>query len=179
MPYPLSHTSLQIRILDLTRLRRSFCQYSAVLALSPLLTIPERIYSLLDLCAQIRAMEGRLIHYLVTIRAIPAQTIHGGLWPVLFQHDAHGVGKPYGIVGRVGRQQEHLAFADDDVSELALVDNFQSHGALILVEPFSGLVDVVIGARVRTSYYLPDVRMPLPKPKPAIASVDKIRKDPP
>ena len=95
----------------------------------------------------------------MAIRAIPAQTIYGTLWSVLFQHDAYCVGESYRVMGRVGRKEEHLAFTDDDVPEFAFVDDFQYHGAFVLVEPFSGFVDVVVGACIWASYYLQSVRI--------------------
>jgi len=54
----------------------------------------------------------------------------------------------------VWREQEHLAFGDDDVAEGAFVDDFEEHGATVLVEPFGGFVDVVVGSGVGTAYYL-------------------------
>jgi hypothetical protein len=51
-------------------------------------------------------------------------------------------------VGGVAGQQEHVALADDDVAEDAVVDDLEYHGALVLVEPLGGLVDVVVGTGV-------------------------------
>lgn len=51
-------------------------------------------------------------------------------------------------------QEEHLAFGDYDVAEGTGVDDFQEHGAPVLVEPFGGFVDVVVGAGVGTAYDL-------------------------
>jgi hypothetical protein len=55
---------------------------------------------------------------------------------------------------RVWWEEEHLAFADCDVSEFAVVDNFEEHGAAVLVEPFRGFVDVVVCSGVWASYNL-------------------------
>lgn len=40
---------------------------------------------------------------------------------------------------------------DVDVTELVVVDNFEQHRAFVLVEPFGGLINVVIGAFVRAA----------------------------
>ncbi len=57
----------------------------------------------------------------------------------------------------VGRKQEHAAFGDEYVFEGFRgggIDDFQEHGALVLVEPFWGRVDMVIGAGVGPPYDL-------------------------
>ncbi|KAB8542108.1 hypothetical protein FH972_025571 [Carpinus fangiana] len=49
---------------------------------------------------------------------------------------------------------EHVALTDDNVSEGVVgsgVDDFEQHGAFVLVEPFGRLVDVVICAGIRTT----------------------------
>jgi hypothetical protein len=51
-------------------------------------------------------------------------------------------------VRRVGGQEEHVALPDDDVSEDAVVDDLECHGAAVLVKPLGRLVDVVIGAGI-------------------------------
>jgi hypothetical protein len=56
--------------------------------------------------------------------------------------------------GRQTRQKKHLPFVDGNVLELALVDNLQQHGALVLVEPLGRLVDVVVVAGIRAANYL-------------------------
>lgn len=40
---------------------------------------------------------------------------------------------------------------DVDVAEFIVVDDFEQHGAFVLVEPFSSLVDVVVSALVRAA----------------------------
>lgn len=57
-------------------------------------------------------------------------------------------------MGCVGREEEHAAFVDDYIFEGAVVDDFEHHGAFVLVEPFGGFVDVVVGAGVGSSYNL-------------------------
>jgi hypothetical protein len=57
-------------------------------------------------------------------------------------------------VWRVWGQEEHFAFGDYYVAEGAFVDYFEHHGAAVLVEPFGGFVDVVVGAGVGTAYDL-------------------------
>jgi hypothetical protein len=54
-------------------------------------------------------------------------------------------------VRRVGGQQKHVALADDDVAEDAVVNNLEHHGALVLEEPLWRLVDVVVGPGIRTA----------------------------
>lgn len=69
----------------------------------------------------------------------------------MLEDDADGVGEADGVVGGVGRKEEHVALADDDVLEGVVVggvDDLEEHGAAVLVEPFGGLVDVVVGAGV-------------------------------
>lgn len=74
------------------------------------------------------------------------------MWPVLFQHYAHCVLEPDWIVRRIRRQEEHVALVNVDIAELVVVDDFEQHGALVLVEPFRGLVDVVVGALVGAAH---------------------------
>ena len=66
----------------------------------------------------------------------------------MLKHDAYRIGKADGVVGSIGRKQEHLAFADWDVAMFGVVYDFQEHGASVLVEPFGGRVDVVVCAGV-------------------------------
>lgn len=41
---------------------------------------------------------------------------------------------------------------DDYVFEFVVVNDLEEHGAFILVEPFGGFVDVVVGSGVGSSY---------------------------
>lgn len=93
-------------------------------------------------------MERRLVYLLPAALTIPPQAIHAPLRPLLLQHDAHCVLEPDRVVRRVGREQEHVALVDVNVAELVVVNDLEQHGAFVLVEPFSGLVDVVVGALV-------------------------------
>lgn len=52
------------------------------------------------------------------------------------------------------RQEEHLLLLDADILELAIIDDFEEHAALILVEPLGRLVDVVVCPLVGTANYL-------------------------
>lgn len=81
-------------------------------------------------------------------RAVPAHAVDGVGGAALLQDDADGVCEAHRVVRRVGRQQEHVALADDDVAKGLAVDDLEHHGAAVLVEPFGGLVDVVVGAGV-------------------------------
>jgi hypothetical protein len=51
-------------------------------------------------------------------------------------------------VRRVTREEKHVTFADDNVAELSLVNDLEHHGALVLVKPFGGLVDVIVCAGI-------------------------------
>jgi hypothetical protein len=51
-------------------------------------------------------------------------------------------------VRRVTREEKHVTFAYDDVAEVSIVNDLEHHGALVLVEPFGGLVDVVVCAGI-------------------------------
>jgi hypothetical protein len=51
-------------------------------------------------------------------------------------------------VRRVGGQEEHVALADENVFEGAVVDDLEDHGAAVLVKVFGGCVDVVVCAGV-------------------------------
>lgn len=108
----------------------------------------ELIHRILDLRPQIRTMEARLMHHTPAVLTVPSQSIPTVLRPRLLQDDTDGVGESDGVVRRVGGQEEHFALADVDVAELALVDDFQEHGAFVLVEPFGRFVDVVVCSRV-------------------------------
>lgn len=61
---------------------------------------------------------------------------------------------------RVGRQEEHGAFMNYYVPEFGMgfgdggIDDFEEHGAFVLVEPFGCLVDVVVGSGVGSAYDL-------------------------
>ena len=88
------------------------------------------------------------MHNLPTFLTVPAHAIERARGTTLLDDNADRVGEAHGIVRGVARQQEHVALADDDVAELAVVDHLEEHGALVLVEPFGRLVNVVVGAGV-------------------------------
>lgn len=112
------------------------------------------VHGLLDLRAQIGAVELLLVHLLATALAVPAQPVHTLLGSLLLEHDANSVSEAHGIVRRIGRQQEHIPLVDVYVAECALVDRLEQHGALVLVEPLGGLIDVVICACVWAAHNL-------------------------
>ena len=101
-------------------------------------------HSLLDLRPQIRTVKGRFMHHLTAVLTVPPQPILAVCRPGLLDHDPYRVGEADGVMRRVGGQEEHLAFADRDVAVGAGVDDFEEHAAAVLVEPFGGLVDVVV-----------------------------------
>ena len=50
------------------------------------------------------------------------------------------------------RQEEDVAFLDNDIVEFALVENLQHHVAFELVKEFLDRVVVIVGALVRTAH---------------------------
>ena len=88
------------------------------------------------------------MHYLSTVMTVPPQCIHAVLRPWLLQHDADCICKSDGIVGGIGRQEEHLPFANGYIPMLSIVDDFQEHRALVLVEPFGSGIDVIVCAGI-------------------------------
>lgn len=103
-------------------------------------------------------MERRLVHDGAAARrlAVPAHAVEAALGTALLQHDAHRVGEAYGVVRRVGREEEHVALADDHVLEGAVgrVNHLEQHGAFVLVKPFGRGVYVVVCAGVGAAYDL-------------------------
>lgn len=138
----LSYTNLILRLHHVPR--HQIGQFPALLALSLLVRGLESIHCLFDPRPQICAMEGLLIDYLPTVLTVPPEPILTFCWPRLFQHNTNSVGESHGVVRDVRGEQEHLPFADRDVSEIAFVDDFEEHRSFVLVEPFGGLVDVVV-----------------------------------
>ncbi|CAG9971095.1 unnamed protein product [Clonostachys byssicola] len=134
----------QVGVLDRTRLRRRLDQEPALAALPLCIITLEVLNGLLDLRPQVGAVERGLVDDLAAVRAVPAQAVEGPLGPALLQDDADGVGEADGVVGGVAREEEHVALPDDDIPELAVVDDLEHHGPLVLIEPLGGLVDVVI-----------------------------------
>lgn len=122
-----------------------------MLTLPPLLTCLEFIYSCLDLRAQVRTMESCLIYHVLTVGAIPPESILTVCWSWLFEHNADCVCKSNRIMWCVWREQKHLALTNDDVAKFTIVYDFEHHGALVLKEVLRCLVDVVVGSCVRTT----------------------------
>jgi hypothetical protein len=134
-------------------LRRRIANRPTLLTLPRLHIVLKPIHRLLNLRPQIRTMKARLMYLLPTTLTIPPQPIQTSLRPLLLQHYAYCILEPDGIVRRIRRQQEHVALVDVDVAELfgggkRLVDDLEEHGALVLVEPLGGLIDVVVCALV-------------------------------
>lgn len=84
------------------------------------------------------------MHYLTAVLTVPPQPILAVCRPRLLYHYPYRVGEANGVVWRVGGKEEHFAFADWDVAVGAGVDDSEEHAAAVLVEPFGGLVDVVV-----------------------------------
>lgn len=123
----------------------------AACAAPPLgLVILKVLDGLLDLGPQVGAVKGGFVddHGPFTRGAVPSHAINRGSGTALLQDDAHRAGEADRVVRRVGGQEEHVALPDDDVSEDAVVDDLECHGAAVLVKPLGRLVDVVIGAGI-------------------------------
>jgi hypothetical protein len=146
--------SLQVRILNGARLGDRVGDLAALLALPVVFAGHEGPDGSLDLGAQVSAVEGGLVDDLGARLAVPAHAVEAVLGAALLQHDAHCVGEADGVVRRVAREEEHVTLADDDVLEHAVVHHLEHHGALVLVEPLGGLVDVVVCAGVGAAYDL-------------------------
>lgn len=69
----------------------------------------------LDLGAQVCAVERGLMDLGIAVLAIPSEVVERLVRPLLFDHQAGGVGEPDGVVGGVGGQQEHLTLVDINV----------------------------------------------------------------
>src|SRR6266404_4413839 len=73
--------------------------------------------------------------------------------PAPLDHQPHRVGRALRGVGSVRREQEDLAFPDGNVDALSSLQRAQHHVAFHLVEELLALVDVVVGARVRSAHH--------------------------
>lgn len=140
----------KIRIRYGARLRSPVRQLST-LTTSPLCLIVLKVLNcLLDLRPQVGAVKGSFVDYNTAVArcAVPSHAVDGLYGAALLENNAHCVGKAHRVVRGVGGQQKHITLADDDVSEGAVVDDFEHHCAAVLVKPLWGLVDVVISASV-------------------------------
>lgn len=151
MRYNTSVYLLQVWILDSSRLRSYVGQRAAVPASSVAFLPYEFLYSDLDLRAKICAMESRLVNLVAATLTVPAQAVNHVLRPTLLKNKTHRVGEANRIVRSVCREKKHVAFPNDDIPKRAIVDNLEYHGASVLIEPFRGLVDVVVGSGVRAA----------------------------
>jgi hypothetical protein len=130
--------------------------------LTTTLTLPrvhvllECVDRFLELGTQIDAMEGLFVDLGSAILAIPPQPVQGLGRSFLLQDDANGIGEPDRVVGSVCRKQKHITFVDMDVPELVggRIDGFKEHGSLILIEPLSRLIDMIVGSRIWTAHNL-------------------------
>ena len=146
------HTSFLSRLYHPSWLH--IAQLSTIPTLPLLLVRLEDIYRLFNLRPQIRAVETLLIHHFPAVLTIPSQRIHTVSRSRLLQYNANRIGKTNGIVRRIGRKEKHLTFTDGDVAVRwrgVFVDDFEEHGAAVLVEPFCGGVDVVVCSGIRTA----------------------------
>lgn len=104
-----------------------------------------------QLSSQINAMERLLPHNLLALFAVPTKTVNGFSGSVTLNHNAHRVGESNWVVRRIGWQEEHLSFLDGEILELAVIHDLEEHVALVLIEPFLSLVDVVVCPGVGSS----------------------------
>lgn len=145
---------LAIRVRDGAGLRSRLGQDTAA-ATAPLVVVfLEVVDGHLDLRAEVGAEESGLVDDVAAFGAVPAHSVEDAGGATLLEDEADGVGEADGIVRCVAGEQEHVALADDDVAEFAVVDDLERHGALVLVEPLGGRVDVVVGAGVGPAYDL-------------------------
>ncbi|KAF4123477.1 acylpyruvate hydrolase [Geosmithia morbida] len=159
VPGDVMRAGIRVRILYRPRLGGRVSHLPAGRA-RPLVDVgPEVVYGGLDLGAQVGAVEAGLVDDAAARRvgAVPAQAVDGAGRATLLEDDAHRVGEADGVVRRVGRQEEHVALADEDVAEFAVVDHLEHHDALVLVEPLGRLVDVVVCAGVGAADNLPTI----------------------
>lgn len=108
----------------------------------------EVIDGLLDLGAQISAMERSFIYECSIILTIPSQAVFTFRWTRLLYNNANRICKANWVMGDIWRKKKHLALADGEITKRALIDNPEQHRATILVEPFGGLVDMIVGPSV-------------------------------
>ncbi len=142
---------LLVRVLDGARLGAPIRNLTTLFTGSQLGACLECFNGLLDLSAQVGAVESSLMHNLLAALAVPPHAIKRVVGTLLLKDDANRIGKADGVVRGVGWQQEHIAFANDDIPENATVDDLEHHGALVLVKPFGCLVDVVVCSGVGTT----------------------------
>lgn len=93
-------------------------------------------------------MEASFVDNGAAVLAVPAHAVDRGGRSLLLEDDTDSVGEAHGVVRRVGGEEKHVALANDDVAEDTIVDDLEHHGALVLIEPLGGLVDVVVGTGV-------------------------------
>jgi len=109
----------------------------------------------LQLCSQICTMEGVFSDNsgLAVLRraTVPPQTVNRSLGSLTFDNKPNGACEPDRIMWGISRQEEHLSFFNPDVSELSIVNNAKGHSALVLIEPFLGLVDMIVISFVRAT----------------------------
>lgn len=123
-------------------------QLPALLALSFLFVVFESIDCGFDLGAQVGHVESILIDDLSIIWTIPSQPVQTLLRSGLLQDDTDCIRETDGVVWRVGRQKEHFAFADRNISVFAIVYNFEEHRPAILVKPLGCIIDMEVGTGV-------------------------------
>src|SRR5258705_4767301 len=95
--------------------------------------------------------------------------------PAPLDHQPHRIGRPLGRVRRAGGKQEDLGLPDGDVDPLAALRGPQHDVAFDLVEKLLALVDVVVGAGVRSAHHRDhEVAIPLPDLRVADGGLEQV-----
>ena len=99
-------------------------------------------------------MERFFIYDVPAVLAVPPQLIFalGRSW--LLQYDTYSVCETDRVVRCIWRKEKHLPFANRDVPEDTVINDLKQHGAAILIEPFSGFVDMIVRPGVRAAHNL-------------------------
>src|SRR3954465_7212061 len=96
-------------------------------------------------------VEGFPVQLVLAVVADPEERVLLVGQATALEDQPDGVRGPLRRVGRVRREEEDLTFADGDVVGFAVFDDSQNDVALDLEKELLALVDVIIGARVRTA----------------------------
>lgn len=92
--------------------------------------------------------------------AVPSKSVYRIVRTNALDDDADCVREPDGVVRRVAWQKKHLPFPNVNIPELASIDDTQQHCTLVLIEPFLGLIYMIVIALVRSANCHNDVVLP-------------------
>lgn len=96
---------------------------------------------------------------------VPSKSVDTFRGPCSLDDNASGIRKPHRIMGRVRGKQENFSLPNGNVKEGVIDNDSQQHAAFILIEPFLGLVDMIIRSFVWPSYSHHDEIIPGVKTK--------------